>query len=295
VGSLVDSGESVVEETQIATKSQTGPSDKEVLGLVDTKDSRMREPENIPPLQREADWVISPSYGMIPLDFLVRGETHPCPYLPGRDACEDVFKAIDFPPELYHDFMNYGFRRSGVLFYRTACPGCFECKPIRVIADKYKPSKGQRRILRKNQDIAIKIGAPRFSKEKSRLYSDYLEWQHSRPEEEASSLRTTLYRSSVHTLEFEYRLDSRLVAVGIVDLCSRSLSSVYAFYDPDCASRSLGTFSAIREILFCQERGIPYYYLGFLVAACPSMMYKSRFKPHEVLDGSLKWAPPLPV
>jgi leucyl-tRNA---protein transferase len=256
------------------------------------KDSRMRGPDNVPPFQSAADAVISASYGSIPLDFLVRGETHLCPYLPDRDACEDVFKAINFPPELYHDFMNHGFRRSGVLFYRTACPNCSECRPIRVLAGEYKPNKAHRRILKKNQDIAIKIAAPKLSKEKSRLYSDYMARQHSPVDDGASSLRNTLYKSSVRTLEFEYRLNGRLVAVGIVDLCSRSLSTVYAFYDPDCASRSLGTFSAIREILFCQEHGIPYYYLGFLVAACPSMSYKSRFKPHEVLDRSLKWAPP---
>jgi arginyl-tRNA--protein-N-Asp/Glu arginylyltransferase len=252
----------------------------------------MREPENIQSFQGTAEQVLSPAYGLVPLDFLVRGETHPCPYLPGRDACEDVFRAIDFPPELYHDFMDHGFRRSGDLFYRTACPGCSECRPIRVIAGRYKPNKAHRRIIKKNQDVVIKWGVPRFTKEKSRLYADYLAWQHSRADHEASSLRNTLYRSSVRTVEFEYRLDGRLVAVGIVDLCSRSLSTVYAFYDPECAGRSLGTFSAIREILFCQELGIPYYYLGYLVADCPSMSYKARFKPHEILDRSFRWTSP---
>jgi leucyl-tRNA---protein transferase len=254
----------------------------------------MRKPGYIPSLKRTTDCVISPSYGLIPLDFLVRSEIHPCPYLPGRDACEDVFKAVDLPSELYHDFMNHGFRRSGVLFYRPACPDCEECRPLRVIVDKFKPNKAQRRILKKNEDITIKIGWPKFSDEKSKLYSDYVEWQHSSATEGFSSLRNTLYKSGVCTLEFEYRLNTRLVAVGIVDLCSRSLSSVYAFYEPDCAFRSLGTFSAIREILFCQERGLPHYYLGFIVTDCPSMSYKAKFKPYEVLDRSFKWAPPFP-
>jgi arginine-tRNA-protein transferase len=249
----------------------------------------MREAKNMRRGGPSAECVISPSYGIIPLDFLVRGVEHPCVYLPGRVACEDVFRATDFPPELYHDFMNHGFRRSGMLFYRTACPDCRECRAIRVLAKEYAPNKSHRRTLKKNEDIAVTVGFPRYSKEKLRLYEDYLEWQHSRGPEDAVSLRSSLYRSGVYTLEFEYRLRRRLVAVGIVDVCSRSLSTVYAFYDPAHASRSLGTFSALREILFCQELGIPFYYLGFFVVDCPSMSYKARFRPHEILVESGAW------
>lgn len=250
----------------------------------------MREADNFSFCSPADDSVTSPFYGTIPLDFLVRGDVHTCPYLPGREACEDVFKATDFPPELYHDFMNHGFRRSGLLFYRTACLDCCECRPIRVPAKEYIPNKSQRRILQKNHDLAITVGLPKFSKEKLRLYDDYLGWQHSRGPEGAVSLRNSLYKSGVYTLEFEYRLHGRLVAVGIVDICSRSLSSVYAFYDPHHATRSLGTYSAIQEILFCQMHGIPFYYLGFLVDDCPSMSYKARFKPHEILSQSATWS-----
>ncbi|HMK33777.1 MAG TPA: arginyltransferase [Desulfomonilaceae bacterium] len=236
------------------------------------------------------DAVDSLFYGTIPLDFLIRSAIHPCPYLPGMEAREEVFKATDFPPELYHDFMDVGFRRAGLLFYRTACPSCSECRPIRVPVGDFQPSKSQRRVLRKSRDIDVRVGRPRYSREKLTLYTDYLDWQHSRSHEDPSSLRDWLYTTCINTVEFEYRLARRLVAVGIADLCSRSLSSVYVFYDPDYASRSLGTFSALQEILFCRDHRIPHYYLGFLVADCPSMSYKTRFRPHERLCRSLKWA-----
>lgn len=234
--------------------------------------------------------VSSPFYGLVSLDFLVRGEEHPCPYLPENTAREEVFGAVDFPPELYHDFMNYGFRRSGMYFYRPVCEACCECRPIRILAGEYRLAKSHRRILRKNQDVDVRISSPKLTKDKIRIYSDYLASQHDcGPDHSADSLGSFLYTSPVRTLEFEYRLRRRLVAVGIVDICSRSLSSVYAFFDPDFSSISLGTFSAIQEILFCQEHKIPHYYLGFLVADCPSMNYKARFKPHEILDKSFRW------
>jgi leucyl-tRNA---protein transferase len=237
------------------------------------------------------DLVHSQLYGPVPLDFLVRGEDHPCPYLPGNSAREEVFGAAEFPQELYHDFMNHGFRRSGKYFYRPVCELCSECRPIRIPAGDYRLAKSHRRILRKNQEVDVRIAAPRFTKDKFRIYSDYLASQHgSEPDHSPDSLRSFLYTSPVRTLEFEYRLrGGRLLAVGIVDICSRSLSSVYAFYDPDFSSRSLGTFSAVREILFCREYHIPHYYLGFLVRGCPSMNYKAQFKPHEILDESFRW------
>ncbi len=250
----------------------------------------MSEDAHLAPSHEQRESVRSPLYGLVPLDFLVRGEDHPCPYVPGNTARVELFKAAEFPPELYHDFMNYGFRRSGVYFYRAVCETCSECRPIRVLAREYRPTKSHRRIIRKNEDLELRIAPPKFTKEKLRIYSDYLTSQHGcEADHSADGLKNFLYTSPVRTLEFEYRLRGRLLAVAIADICSRSLSSVYAFYDPDFSSRSLGTFSAIQEIHFCRNHDIQYYYLGFLVSACPSMNYKARFEPHEILDGSFRW------
>ncbi|MBI4963276.1 MAG: arginyltransferase [Desulfomonile tiedjei] len=234
--------------------------------------------------------LFSPHYGTIPLDFLMAGDVHACPYLPGRDAREEFFLAEAFPSELYHDFMDQGFRRSGQIFYRPICDGCWECRPIRVPAATFKPDKSQRRVLRKNAEVEVRVGAPRFSKEKFSIYSDYLLLKHGTlPDRTPEYLKESLYLSPVKTIEFEYRVRGRLVGVGIADLCSRSLSSVYMFYDPDCAYRSLGTFSAIQEIWFCTGHSIPYYYLGFFVSECSAMSYKQRFRPNEILDRSCNW------
>ena len=253
----------------------------------------LTNPDNGPEcLQRRQRSVISPHYGTIPLDFLLAGDPHDCPYLPRRIALEEFFLAERFPAELYHDFMDHGFRRSGRIIYRPICHRCRECRPVRVPVADFMPNKSQRRVLRKNEDVEIRVSTPRFSKEKHRMYSDYLLMKHDTiPEESPVHLRDSLYSSPVTTIEFEYRVRSRMVGVGIADLCSRSLSSVYMFYDPDCSERSLGTFSAIQEIFFCRENSIPHYYLGFFVRECPSMNYKERFGPHEILDRSRNWIP----
>lgn len=237
--------------------------------------------------------VLSPFFGRVPVDGLPIAEEHACPYLQGRRAQEQFLVIDDFPPELYHDFMDHGFRRSGELIYRPVCRGCRECRSLRVIVDEFQPTKPQRRILRKNEGVEITVGQPRYSREKERIYSEYLRFRHERGESDsAQHLRQFLYFSPVRTLEFEYRLGGRLIAVSIADVCRRSLSSVYAFFDPELSSRSLGTFSALHEIRYCADREIPYYYLGFMIRDCPAMNYKARFRPHELLDTRFRWRRP---
>jgi leucyl-tRNA---protein transferase len=235
--------------------------------------------------------LISPEFGVLSLDFLVKSDLHQCPYLPLQQAREEIFRTAELHPELYHDFMDNGFRRSGDYFYRPVCPDCHECRSIRIPSADFRLTKSQRRIRNKNQDVEVKICAPTFTEEKFRMYADYLARQHdSSPDCSKEEFRASLYSSPVHTVEFEYRLNGRLAAVSIADISSRSLSSVYVYYDVDFSSRSLGTWSAVQEILFCRKSGIPYYYMGFLVTDCASMNYKARFGPHEILKTNFTWS-----
>jgi leucyl-tRNA---protein transferase len=234
--------------------------------------------------------LVSPLFGSIPLHFLVKDDLHSCPYLPGEQAQEETFASNALHPELYHDFMDHGFRRSGKFFYRPCCPSCRSCRPLRVSSSGFRPGKSLRRVWKRNQDLDVRICSPRFTVEKFRIYQDYLARQHGAVQPGSMrDFQSSLYSSAVATVEFEYRLGGRLVAVSVADISSRSLSSVYVYYDVNFSDRSLGTFSAVREILFCRERLIPHYYLGFFVAGCPSMSYKGRFKPHEILTPSLRW------
>ncbi len=87
----------------------------------------------------------------------------------------------------------------------------------------------------------------------------------------------------------QYRLDGKLIAVGVVDILPLCLSSVYFFYDPDYSNFSLGIYSgrstffihyaALREIQWVQsvQKACPalkYYYMGFYIHTCPKMKYK---------------------
>lgn len=89
-----------------------------------------------------------------------------------------------------------------------------------------------------------------------------------------------------------YRLDGKLVAVGVLDLLPHVVSSVYLFYDPEYSEWDWGKISALQEIALTIEGGYQYYYMGYYIHTCQKMRYKGRYGPGSVLDpASLEWYP----
>jgi len=92
-------------------------------------------------------------------------------------------------------------------------------------------------------------------------------------------------------------IDGKLVAVGVVDILPRCLSSKYMFWDPDLAFLSLGKYSALEEIKWVREAQkhcptLQYYYLGYYIHSCPKMRYKAAYNPSELLCAvHYRWIP----
>ncbi|XP_042482349.1 arginyl-tRNA--protein transferase 2 isoform X2 [Macadamia integrifolia] len=95
----------------------------------------------------------------------------------------------------------------------------------------------------------------------------------------------------------QYVIDGRLVAVGVVDILPRCLSSKYLFWDPDLAFLSLGKYSALQEIGWVKENqvhcpSLQYYYLGYYIHSCSKMRYKAGYRPAELLCPlRYRWVP----
>jgi arginyl-tRNA--protein-N-Asp/Glu arginylyltransferase len=239
--------------------------------------------------QRFSNYPAIPPPVRVPLQV---SPPHECPYLTGRMATARWFVADRVAGNVYHQFMNAGFRRSGRLFYQPVCGGCRACVPIRVPVDSFWPSKSQRRTLRRNADVIVSVNPrPVVSDEKFALYTRYTrDWHGKDDGDDFAGFESFLYASPVDTIEFEYRdATGRLLAVGICDGCADSLSSVYFYFDPAESKRGLGTFGALREIEYARERGMPFYYLGYWISGCGAMEYKSSFRPNQLLGTDGVW------
>jgi len=242
----------------------------------------------------------------VPLPLL-RAGTHPCPYLPGRTASDLVALSAQVDSATYQLLMDRGFRRSGDVIYKPDCPACRECVPIRVPVDRFVPSRSQRRALRKNQDLTIETGPPQCDDERYALFERYQTAQHDgKMLDGRDEYRRFLCESPIDTLEISYRTPAarrdadslgasgrgRLVGVGIVDLTPQVISSVYFYFDPSEAQRSLGVFSALFEIELCRRMGKRWWYVGFHVRGCRKMEYKADYRPHELLRPDGTWGEP---
>jgi arginyl-tRNA--protein-N-Asp/Glu arginylyltransferase len=239
----------------------------------------------------------SSHYPALPVPARVRLHVfpeHDCAYLPGRLTRLRAFFAQRVDPDVYHDLMDAGFRRSGRMVYQPMCRGCRACAPIRVPVARFRPSKSQRRCARRNADVHVTVGAPAPSGEKFELYRRYAtQWHGSADPGSRGEFETFLYDSPVDTIELTYRAGGpggALLAVGICDVCApRSLSSVYFWFDPRESRRGLGTFGALVEIERARALGVEHYYLGYWVRECAAMSYKSSFRPHQLLDTDGVW------
>lgn len=206
--------------------------------------------------------------------------------------------------QIYNFLLEKGFRRSGIYFYIDLCESCSECIPIRLKAEFFKATKSQRRVFKRNSDLEIKIvtNPEEFvTKEKILLFQKYDKYHNPEKQTNFESAKDSLeFLNSDYdgTFNMEYWLDGKLVACAVLDIGEdisgkqNSLSSNYFYYsvEPEILKRSIGVFSVLKEIEFCQKNKIENYYLGLYLKHCRKMNYKTNYKPYELLENNF-WIP----
>lgn len=205
-----------------------------------------------------------------------------CPYLPDRTWVTHSFRADWLPAGVYDRLIDGAWRRSGRSFYRNHCPGCSLCIPIRVSPERFKPSKSQRRTIRRNRDVEVRWESLDYDEEVYGLYARYSRERHQSDASKKQYLGF-LGTTPIETGLMTYYVADRLVGVGWIDVLDHGLSSVYFAFDPGESERSLGTYSVIREIEEVRALGKQWLYLGFYVPESRKMSYKASYRPHQLL------------
>lgn len=226
-----------------------------------------------------------------PPELLVHDEPTPCPYLGEQTAR----MPLRVPTRMltggeFDRRLQVGDRRQGVLLYRTACPSCRACEPIRLDVETFKPGKTQRRVFRRAAGLlTVQLGPPQLSDEKVALYNRHKFGRGLNSDDKPidhEGYRVFLVDSCCDSFEIRYRLDGRLVGVAVTDRGADALSAVYFYFDPEFAELSPGVFSILTQLELCRRWGLQFLYLGLFIAGCPSMAYKARYMPHErLIDG----------
>lgn len=181
-----------------------------------------------------------------------------------------------------------GWRRFGPSYFRPRCGCCEACVSLRVPVERFVPSRSQRRVLQKCAGLRVELGAPRLDQARLRLYRAWHAMREKARGWEPDAIDVNSYALTfcfphAAAREVAYYKDDRLVAVGITDETERAMSAVYCYYDPSYAASSLGVFNVLANIALARSRNKEHVYLGYHVAGCASLEYKSLFRPHEVL------------
>lgn len=213
-----------------------------------------------------------------------------CPYLPEQFARHEFFLATELNEEELDNILQAGFRKFGIYYFRPNCRSCNSCSPIRILTNKFEPSKSQRRLIKKNQDIKINFSSVVFEEEIYELFlkHDQTRFKNKNQFTSRTDFIQTHFTVTSPSLLLKAYLDDKLICVGFLDIGKQSVSSSYYIYDPDFLKRGLGIWGAIQEIEFARSLNIPHYYLGYYLEQNNSMNYKSQFLPHEFYDWSKK-------
>ncbi len=217
----------------------------------------------------------------------VMENVHECSYLEDRTAN----LPLNLPAKLLDmrevdAALEAGMRRAGVFLYYTACESCQACEPTRVDVSAFRWTDSWRRILnRGDRLLSLSIAPASISEEKLALFNRHRTER--RLSDDGTLYQFGDYESFLvdsccqHTIEFQFRLDERLIAVSVIDCGANSVSAVYTFFNPDYSKLSLGTYSILKQIEFCGRTGRQYMYLGMYVARNTHLNYKARFQPQQ--------------
>ena len=220
----------------------------------------------------------------------------PCPYLPGREE-RKVFTTLQGKSavEVNNALSAKGFRRSQSVIYRPACVGCAACMSIRIPVARFRPSRTQRRVMKRNADLARRPCEAWATEAQFDLFRRYLDHRHAdggMADMDAFDYASMVDETPVNSSVIEYTLpdaetgEARLVGACLSDILGDGLSMVYSFFDPDVPNRSLGACMILDHIRLAAEMGLSYVYLGYWVNGSPKMSYKTLYRPFELCDGA---------
>ncbi|REJ77378.1 MAG: GNAT family N-acetyltransferase [Acidobacteria bacterium] len=207
----------------------------------------------------------------------------------------EEFHAAKVRPEDLDKLLSAGWRHFGKYFFRYSI-AFHENKyrkvmPLRIRLAEFSLTKSLRRILRKNGDLHFSYGPAVIDDEKHRLFDIHKQrFKGMRPGSLLHFLDPEAGKVPCESLEFRVRNDDGdLVAVSFADQSSRSFSAIYAMFDPEYSSRSLGILTILLEIEQARDMGKSFYYLGYAYEGNSFYDYKKRFRGIERYDWNGNW------
>jgi arginine-tRNA-protein transferase len=202
------------------------------------------------------------------------------------------------PANTLDHYLEKGWYRMGQSIFTTHFL-CFEetlysAIWVRLDLNQHQYTKRQRKLMRRNaQLLRVEYAPLKITTEKEALYQKY---KANFSGFIARSLTESLLDEDdinlYQTMEVQLYHDDRLVGLSFFDLGQQAAASILGIYDPDYESYSLGYYTMLLEMRYCQDQGFRYYYPGYVVPGYRRFDYKLRIGKVDYLQlSSLDWVP----
>lgn len=207
---------------------------------------------------------------------------------------------VKLSPAELDQYLARGWRPSGQSLYTCDYvqlePGeIVSVLPTRLNLQHHQFGKRMRKLLRRNRRIfRVEVNpVAQVSVAKRRVNQLY---QLENPEKTLTALEFHLQNNRrtrvLNTWETQIFHRDRLVAFSFFDLGEKAAYSKAGIYDPGYRRYSLGLFTLLLEVEACRERGMHYFYPGYIAPEDPIFDYKHRIGELEFWNlSNCRWQP----
>lgn len=198
------------------------------------------------------------------------------------------------------DYLAAGWYRQGQgLFttYSTISRKILMAAPwIRVDSSKYSLSKNLRRLKSKNQKaITYHIGKAVITPHREEMFRRFRTYFKG---EFYESLQSALfcYSSQPGTIYDSYEVtfyqNGKMIGFSYFDVGNNSIASIINIYAREAMKYSLGMYSILLQIEWCEKNGKQFYYPGYAMPENPRFDYKLRIQGVDYLEQATgEWKP----
>ena len=206
----------------------------------------------------------------------------------------EEFKAARVTHGQLDTLLANGWRHFGTYFFRYNLGFVGEdirlITPLRIRLSEFSISKSQRRVLRENADLHIRVEPLQIDYAAEELFHRHKQrFDHHTPDSIFEFLAGTAETSPCETKQIRVFEGDDPIAVSYFDIGGRSCSGVYAIFEPAHSNRRLGIFTMLKEIEYAIETGKEFYYQGYAYQGESFYDYKKRFRGTEFFDWKGNW------
>lgn len=201
-----------------------------------------------------------------------------------------MFYLVETPDDLkgavLDNYLRKGWYRMGQTIFTTNFVEhglhLYPVHWIRYDLKKFRPTKKQLQLDRKNKSFHVTIKPLELTFELEALYSKYR--QHINFDAAMSVKDNLMYmhtdkKNIYDTWVIELRNGSQLIAAGVFDKGLHTMAGIKNFYDPAYAKFSPGKYLLFRKIEHAISEGARYFYPGYIAETYTKFHYKMEAAP----------------